>query len=104
MNEKILDRIDNLFKELDNCNEILKMKKLKDEITSNEELKNLLEKYRNMDNKYSKEYVELKKQIIENPLISEYRSLEDELYFTVLEMNKRLNKLVDKKRCQSENN
>lgn len=104
MNEKILDRIDNLFKELDNCNEILKMKKLKEEITSNEELKNLLEKYRNMDNKYSKEYVELKKQIIENPLISEYRSLEDELYFTVLEMNKRLNKLVDKKRCQSENN
>ena len=104
MNEKILDRIDTLFKELNNCDEILKMKKLKEEITSNEELKNLLEKYRNMDNKYSKEYVELKKQIIENPLISEYRSLEDELYFTVLEMNKRLNKLVDKKRCQSENN
>ncbi len=104
MNEKILDRIDSLFKELNNCDEILKMKKLKEEITSNEELKNLLEKYRNMDNKYSKEYVELKKQIIENPLISEYRSLEDELYFTVLEMNKRLNKLVDKKRCQSENN
>lgn len=104
MNEKILDRIDSLFKELNNCDEILKMKKLKEEITSNEELKNLLEKYRNMDNKYSKEYVELKKQIIESSLISEYRSLEDELYFTVLEMNKRLNKLVDKKRCQSENN
>lgn len=104
MNEKILDRIDTLFKELNNCDEILKMKKLKEEITSNEELKNLLEKYRNMDNKYSKEYVELKKQIIESSLISEYRSLEDELYFTVLEMNKRLNKLVDKKRCQSENN
>lgn len=104
MNEKILDRIDTLFKELNNCDEILKMKKLKEEITSNEELKNLLEKYRNMDNKYSKEYVELKKQIIENPLISEYRSLEDELYFSVVEMNKRLNKLVDKKRCQSENN
>lgn len=104
MNEKILDRIDSLFKELNNCDEILKMKKLKEEITSNEELKNLLEKYRNMDNKYSKEYVELKKQIIESPLISEYRSLEDELYFTVLEMNERLNKLVDKKRCQSENN
>ena len=104
MNEKILDRIDSLFKELNNCDEILKMKKLKDEITSNEELKNLLEKYHIMDNKYSKEYVELKKQIIENSLISEYRSLEDELYFTVLEMNKRLNKLVDKKRCQSENN
>ena len=98
MTEQILEKLDNLFNNLDKCDEVIKMKQLKQEIESNEELKCLLEKYHNTDNKYSKEYVELKKQIIENPLI------ENELYFTVLEMNKKLNKLVDKKRCQSESN
>lgn len=104
MTEQILEKLDNLFNNLDKCDEVIKMKQLKQEIESNEELKCLLEKYHNTDNKYSKEYVELKKQIIENPSINEYRSLENELYFTVLEMNKKLNKLVDKKRCQSESN
>lgn len=104
MNEKILEELDALFNNLDKCDEIIKIKKLKEQIKTDKELKNLLEKYHSIDNKYSKEYVDLKKKIIENPIINEYRSLENELYFTVLEMNKKLNKLTDKKRCQSESN
>lgn len=103
MNEKLLDKLEELFNELDNCPEIREMVELKNKIYQDNKLKSNLEEYRKIDNPYSDKKKKLKKDIIEHPLIISYRKLENELYFTVLEANQKLGKLTNKKRCQSEN-
>ena len=80
------------------------MIKLKEIIYNDNKLKELLDKYRNNDNKYDTELILLKKQIISNPLIVKFRELETNLYFVTLEINQKLNKLVGKKVCSNENN
>lgn len=104
MNEQLLDKLDELFKTLDDCKEIKEMRKLKNEIYQDENLKRLLEEYKRLDDPYSDKKKKLKKEIIEHPLIMSYRKLENELYFTVLEANQKLGKLTNKKRCQNESN
>ncbi len=47
----------------------------------------------------SKEYVNLKKEILDNQYVKEYKALENELYFTVLDINKELNSLTGKRKC-----
>ena len=75
------------------------MKELKERIYNDKILEKKLKEFRELENKYSKEYVELKRDILDNSLVREYQQLENELYFTVLEINKRLNSLIDRKKC-----
>ena len=103
MNDLLLEKLEELIYELDNCQEIKEMNKLKEEIYQDNNLSNLLNKYKNLD-KYDSSILNIKKEIISNPLITRYRELENKLYFTILESNKRLNTLVDKKGCSNENN
>ena len=104
MNELLLEKLDAFYNEINNCDEIKEIKRLKEDIYNDNNLKKLLQKYRECPNKYDKEFIELKRQIISNPLIKRFHDLENELYFTTLEINKRLNSLVDKKECNNENN
>ena len=103
MNNLILDKLDELFNDLDNSSDIKEMLELKKKIMEDNDLAKLLEEYRLLD-KYSPKTKTIKEQIINNPLIKKYRELENELYFTILEANTKLNTLVDKKRCGNENN
>ena len=99
MIDQINDKLNELLDEIDNNPKILRLKELKEEIYKDQTLKQQLEDFRNLDNEYFSKYVELKKQILANPLVKEYKALENELYFCVLEMNKRLNVLLDRKKC-----
>lgn len=98
MNDLLLEKLDEMFNELNNCNEIEQILDLKQKIYNDKELSILLKKYREID-KYDPNIVNLKKEIISNPLIEKYHKLENKLYFIVLESNKKLNTLIDKKGC-----
>ena len=99
MIDEINDNLNELLDEIDNNPKIFRLKELKEQIYKDKELKQKLEDFRNLNNEYSSKYIELKKEILDNPLVKEYKTLENELYFCVLEMNKRLNTLLDRKKC-----
>jgi len=103
MNNLLLEKLEELTNELDNCEEIKEMLKLKEKIYQDNNLSSLLNKYKNLD-KYDLSILNIKKEIMSNPLITRYRELENKLYFTILESNKRLNTLVNQKGCSNENN
>lgn len=95
MNELLYKKLDELLNTIDNNKEIIRMKKLKEEIYKDKNLKIKLDEYKKeCENPYSSKYVELKKELLDNELIKEYRTLENELYFIVLEINKKLNKVI----------
>lgn len=98
MNELLLEKLDELFLELDNSIEIKEMIELKEKIYKDSNLKKLLDEYRTLDN-HDPKIKKIKKEIIEEPHISKYHYLENELYFLVLEINQKFNRLFDKKRC-----
>ncbi len=100
MNEEIRNKLYNLLDTIDNNEKVIRMKKLKKDIYASSKLKELFDEFRIVsNNEYSERYIKLKKDILNNSIISEYKSLENELYFTVLEMNKLLNSLVNKRMC-----
>ena len=103
MNDLLQKKLDELFVELNNSKEIKQLAFFKEEIKKDNELKVLLEEYHNSANYYDPKIIDIKRQIINNPIIKEYRSLEDELYYSVLEVNKKLETLFDKKRCHDAN-
>jgi len=103
MNNLLFDKLEELFFELDNCDETKQMLTIKEQIKKDQELFELLNKYRTLD-KYDPKFIETKKQIIDNKLVKQYHSLENQLYLTVLETNNKLKTLIDKKRCNDENN
>jgi len=104
MNELLLEKLDELCDAIDNDLKIKELLELKKEIYEDKNLKEKLKKYRNSSNKYDSSFITLKSDIINNSLIKRYRKIENDLYFLVLEINGKLNSLVDKKGCSNENN
>lgn len=103
MDSLILEKLEELFSDLDNSAEIKEIIDLKRKIKEDKSLAMLLDEYRSLD-KYDSKIINLKEQIISNSLVKKYREFENDLYFTVLEINKKLNTLVDKKGCRNESN
>ena len=99
MINEVNDKLNELLDEIDNNPKILRLRELKEQIYEDEILKQQIEDFRKLDNEYSSRYIELKKQILNNSLVKEYKQLENQLYFCVLEINKRLNTLLDRKKC-----
>ena len=102
MNELLFKKLDELCRVMDNDDQVKELLEIKKQIYQDDNLKEQLEKYKNSSNKYDASLVTLKSNIINNPLIKRYRELENELYFMILEINKKLNSIVDKKGCSSE--
>lgn len=95
MNELLYKKLDELLNTIDNNKKVIRMKKIKEEIYKDKNLKIKLDEYKKeCENLYSSKYVKLKKELLDNELIKEYRILENELYFTVLEINKNLNQVI----------
>ncbi|MDD6879137.1 MAG: YlbF family regulator [bacterium] len=93
-------KLNDIINSINNIDEIKRMKSLKKEIYADKNLKEDLNAFHNiMENPYSNEYVELKRKILENDKVKEYKKLENKLFITVLEINKRLNTLIDKRKC-----
>ena len=104
MNELLFEKLDELCSAIDNDEKVNELLELKKQIYGDSELKEKLSKYRNSSNQHDTNFINLKSDIINNHLIERYRKIENELYFLVLEINRKLNFLIDKKGCSNENN
>lgn len=92
MNE-LINRVENLKDVLDKNEDIIKIRKLNKEINSNDELFNLIIEYKKTNN------LDLKKQIISNPLFNEYKECETRVNFLILEINSKLKTISNKGKC-----
>lgn len=100
MNDIIYDKLDEVLLTIRNNKKVIRMKELKKKIENDVDLKSKLDKFHEVwKNEYSEEYVNLKKEILDNQYVKEYKALENELYFTVLDINRKLNSLTGKRKC-----
>lgn len=96
MNIEIQEKLDDVIKEINKDSRIIELKKLKKKLLSNDDLMSLIKEIqKNPDLLYIK-----KKEIYSNLDYLKYQTLENEIYFLTLEINKRLNKLTDSKGCR----
>ena len=95
ISEELNTKLFELSNTINSNDKIKRMIELKDIIYNDNDLKEKLDYIHNEDNTYSDKYIKIKKEIIENNYIKEYRELENELYFLVLDLNKNLNRLID---------
>lgn len=105
MQEEVYKKLEELIGCLDESNLIKDLKEASEKALEDKELVSLLEEYHSKVNTYKDyELVELKRKIIDNPNFSLYKSSEQELYYLVLEINNRLNKITKGKSCNNESN
>ena len=99
MDLELIKILNELLDEFDKSSLIKDIVRIKKEIYSDVELKELFDQYKTIDNIYSSELIELKRKISSNEKIKEFRVLQNELNLLIIEINKRLNTLTDRKRC-----
>ena len=99
MNSEIIDNLDEIISLLESNKDIKRLVDLKNTLLKDDEMLKKIEKVQTSD--YSKEYIEVKKEILESETLKEYKELERDLYFLVQEINKRLNSLTKEKNCEN---
>ena len=95
--------LDKLINILDNDSRIIRLEELKKIITSDKEFMNDFNELKELD-VYSNEYKELKKKLFSNEYFKEFKELEQEINYLILEINNRLKELTNERRCINENN
>ena len=95
-------KMEELLKLLDNDERVIKLKKLKNKLFLDQELLDKVSRLQHLDI-YSDEYKELKKELFLNQDYVEYQHLENEIHLLILEMNQRLKKLTNERKCHHEN-
>ena len=94
MNE-LMDKVEDLKKELDELDEIKDLKKINSEIIKDKELLKNIEEYNRTQDE------NIKEKIINHKLFREYKHKETECNLLILEINKRLKEINNKsKGCQ----
>jgi len=105
MQEEVYKKLEELICCFDESKLINDLKEAKENAFLDKELTNLLEEYHSKTEVYRDyELVELKRKIIDNPNFKNYTNKEQELYYLVLEINSRLNKITKEKSCGNESN
>mgnify|MGYP003571347598 CR=1 FL=1 len=99
MKKEVIDKLDEIEELIKNDKDINELKKLRKEIENDKELLNKINKLKNMD-KYNINYVNLKKEILNNISYKRYITLENNLYLLVQQINIKLNSLKEKSRCR----
>lgn len=103
MEKDINIKTSELIELLNNDIRIKKLSTLKEELKKDDSLIRKIELLKKM-NEYTNEYQNLKKEIFKNDKFVEYKELENEINFLILEINQKLKKLTNKKGCLHENN
>lgn len=105
MDKELIKKLDQLILIFENSKEIKILNTLKKEIYENKEIKEKIEEFNLIRNDYyNSNYVALKKEILDIEIIKEYKEIENDLFLLTLEINKKLNNLIDKKGCINESN
>ena len=103
MREEIEIKLDNLISLLDKDSRIIDINKLKDNLTNNKELIDKIDKLKSLDI-YSDEYKSLKKELFENKDFVDFKELEVEINYLILEINSKLKELTNERICNHESN
>lgn len=99
MREEFSTKLDNLIKEIDNDGRIKRIEELKKEINNDSRLLEIIKKLGNLD-PYSSRYIDLKKELFKDKKFTEFKQLENEINYLILEINNKLNDLTSKKGCK----
>lgn len=99
MNDDILLQLDKVINTLDQSRLIKELIDTKNKIYSDKILKLKIDSYH--QNPYQES---LKKEIYQNDSFMEYKHLENEVYFLILEINQKLKQLIEEKSCKNESN
>lgn len=91
--DDLIGKVDNLINSIDNTKQVQEIKKINEEIMKDEELMKMIRKYQENGSE------DLKKEIINNKLFSDYKDKETELNILILELNKKLKRINDKGKC-----
>ena len=91
--KELIDKVENLKKELNNDKRIIKIRDLNKKITNNKELKNKLKIFKETNNQ------ETKKEIINDTFFKEYKKAETDVNILILEINQKLKEISKKGQC-----
>ena len=91
--KELIEKVENLKKELDNSQEVKHIKELNSKINDNKELISLIEKYNETQNE------SIKEQIINNEFFRGYKLSENEINYIILEINSKLKQISKKGSC-----
>ena len=91
--KELIEKVENLKKELDNSKEVKHIKELNSKINDNKELISLIEKYNETQNE------SIKEQIINNEFFRGYKLSENEINYIILEINSKLKQISKKGSC-----
>ena len=104
MDNNLINKVDELINIFEESDEINRIKLLKKEIYQDKEIKEKIERFNLIkQNPYSTELIEIRKELLNNPKIKEYKSIENNLLLLILSINQKLNNLTTKKGCHFEN-
>ena len=92
--EELIEKVDELKKELDNTKQVKDLKNINNEIMKDKDLLNDIKKYNETQSE------EIKERIINNKLFREYKHKENEVNFLILEINKKLKEINGSRRCK----
>lgn len=95
MNDKISNIIDEIVEIINNDKRINTVKDKINNIYINTELMNKINYVKNNSDNYNNKYIETKKEILNNIDYKEYKNIEQDLSYLIIEINKRLNLLKD---------
>lgn len=91
--EELLEKMDNLKKELDNTKEVKEFIYLNNQVKNNKELLNKIKQYQETKKE------SLKEEIYSIELYREYKRAETNLNILILEINSKLKKITNKGKC-----
>lgn len=95
MQDKVFDIIDDIEKE----DEIIRLKKIIKEIRSDDKVLSLIKSFNNAKMLYDKynvkeDFIAAKKNLMDNELIKEYLSIQNDINMLILHINDRINKIT----------
>ena len=94
MNDKILDKLDDVINNIKDSDDFKTLIDLKKNTYLQNELTKKIDRLKNIDN-YSNEYVELKKEIMTDSIYKKYNTSYFNIYFLVQNINKKLKELTE---------
>lgn len=99
MNDNIRDCLYSFIEEIDNSTIIKELEKNKEIINNNNEIQNLIKNFNIKKNTNDINLQQSKIELYGNEYVSNYLKYEQKLNYIIMDINKDLNRLIDKKGC-----
>lgn len=99
--EKVEQKLEEIITLLDSSLEMKRLVSLKEEMKNDATIQKERKTLLNEENPYDKKIIEKRVAFFSNPLVAEYKRLENDLLFFTMEINQKLAKLLpERKGCK----